>query len=181
MSSPFAALSFDFLPSLPFYFQTRVTVPVGYQVSSFPSLYAPNLDATGAHYLYYAGLASPAFSWSSPRSFLTLLSFVFSEDMWKFTVLWSILVVGMIYFVAGTVACLVFVKKHPLLAASIPFVAAIYGVIIVFISSTIVGISLAAIYNVSVEREGVLGIATSRTEEPCSRRLRPLTISVCVF
>ncbi|KAL7414304.1 hypothetical protein BDY24DRAFT_440749 [Mrakia frigida] len=103
--------------------QTRVTIPVDYEVPSFPSLYAPNLDNRGAHYLYFA------------------------EDMWRFTVLWTLIFIGLIHLVGGTIACLVFFHKHPLLAASAPFIATAYGLIIAFISSAMVGVALAAVYN----------------------------------
>lgn len=90
--------------------------------------------------------------------------------MWRFEVLWTLIVIGVIHFVAGSIACMVFFRKHPLLAASIPFIALAYGLIIAFISSCIVGVALAAVYNVREERD-----ALSNRDRPRSDSFLPLS------
>ncbi|KAL7414243.1 hypothetical protein BDY24DRAFT_414459 [Mrakia frigida] len=101
---------------------TRVTTPIDYVVPNFPSLYTPTYDQDGAFFLYFA------------------------EDMWRFTLLWTLIVIGSIHFCCGLIAGIVFSRRHPMIAISIPFIATAMGLLMGLISSTVVGFVLAALY-----------------------------------
>ena len=59
--------------------------------------------------------------------------------MWRFTMLWSVIIIGAIHLACGVVGGLVFARKHPLVALTIPVVALGTGMLMAFISSSIVG------------------------------------------
>ena len=59
--------------------------------------------------------------------------------MWRFTMLWSVIIIGTIHLACGVVGGLVFARKHPLVALAIPVVAVGIGMLMAFISSSIVG------------------------------------------
>jgi len=59
--------------------------------------------------------------------------------MWKFTLLWTLAVIGSIHFLCGLIAGIVFSRRHPLIAISIPFIATTIGILMALISSTVVG------------------------------------------
>jgi hypothetical protein len=64
--------------------------------------------------------------------------------MWRFTMLWSVIIIGFIHLCCGIVGGLVFARKHPLVALSIPVVLMGLGMLMAFISSSIVGKSIVA-------------------------------------
>ena len=55
--------------------------------------------------------------------------------------LWSVIIIGAIHLACGVVGGLVFARKHPLVALTIPVVALGTGMLMAFISSSIVGAS----------------------------------------
>ena len=59
--------------------------------------------------------------------------------MWRFTMLWSVIIIGAIHLACGVAGGLVFSRKHPLVALAIPVVAVGIGMLMAFISSSIVG------------------------------------------
>lgn len=70
--------------------------------------------------------------------------------MYRFIVFWTLIIVGMVHICSGLVAAVVFFRKHPFIAVSIPFVAAAVGLLLAFISGSIVGESV--IHQVIPER-----------------------------
>lgn len=59
--------------------------------------------------------------------------------------LWSVIIIGFIHLCCGIVGGLVFARKHPLVALAIPIVLMGVGMLMAFISSSIVGQSALSV------------------------------------
>jgi hypothetical protein len=125
--------------------QTQVTIPSTYTVPPFPSLYAPKPNSEGAIYLYFA---EGPFSSSLPLLLLPLLpryprpSSLTSSglvDMWRFTLYWTLIIFAAIFLSASLWACVVFARRHLLLALFIPVIGLTIGVAFGSLSSLFVG------------------------------------------
>ncbi|GAA6031934.1 hypothetical protein JCM8097_003349 [Rhodosporidiobolus ruineniae] len=101
--------------------------PEGYQEPSWPGLYTP-LKPNAAQYLY------------TP------------EQIWRFTLYDTLVLTGFVYFTAGVLCALNFRRRHTRLALLAPVVWSVVGLVLAFVSATIVGYCLAALYNAAFLR-----------------------------
>jgi len=112
---------------------TILSPPAGYVSPSFPCLYNPRAEFTrvnsstlvpGTCYLYY------------------------SNDVWRFTLYWTLICYSITFLLTGTWAFIVFSKKSVLLAALIPLSFGFFAGLFGLIGSSIIGFVLAAVYSV---------------------------------
>ncbi|KAF2201728.1 hypothetical protein GQ43DRAFT_455588 [Delitschia confertaspora ATCC 74209] len=99
------------------------SAPIDYETPTFPSLYWP-LPFIDAHpsYLYYAG------------------------DIWRFTVLWTLLAFGAIHIVVALWACIVQWRSWKLIWV-VPVLYTVIGGIEGVVAGSIVGGLLGGVYN----------------------------------
>ncbi|KAK4515115.1 uncharacterized protein ATC70_002725 [Mucor velutinosus] len=114
---------------------TSFRLPYGYRSApAWPSLYWPfgpdfdplNLVADIPHSLYYL------------------------QDIWRFTVIWSLLFSLAIYLPAGIWAFIMLAKSRTLkwyVLVTIPFIFVLGGSIASFVIGSIMGVALAFVYN----------------------------------
>ncbi|BGP12569.1 hypothetical protein JCM10213_004845 [Rhodosporidiobolus nylandii] len=102
--------------------------PTGYTEPSWPGLYTP-LRPGAAQYLY------------TP------------EQIWRFTLYDTLVLCGCVYFFAGVLCASNFYKRHTRLALLAPVVWSVVGLVLAFISATVVGYCLAALYNAAFLRQ----------------------------
>ncbi|KAG0259272.1 hypothetical protein DFQ27_004179 [Actinomortierella ambigua] len=109
--------------------QTGFLPPTDYVTPSWPSLYWPVTDPLGhGIFMYY------------PR------------DIWLFTTYWTLLFIMSIYTVAGIWAAIVFARRRYKWALILPLVFMVIGAGIAFVSGSLVGFAIAAIYNAGFYR-----------------------------
>lgn len=72
--------------------------------------------------------------------------------IWRFTVIWTLLLFGATFACAGFLVVPVFAKRHFRLSLLAPLVFVTVGLLGAFISATIVGYALAAVYNAAFLR-----------------------------
>lgn len=102
--------------------------PLGYRTPNWPSLYWPfDAGPNVAQYLYYATGSH------HPSSLLT-------PDIWKFTLLWTCMIFGVVFLAAGLWAWSVYFLKTKW-AVLIPVIYVLSGEFIALVSGTIVGTS----------------------------------------
>ncbi|GAA5973228.1 hypothetical protein JCM21900_003896 [Sporobolomyces salmonicolor] len=101
--------------------------PANYTEPSWPGLYDP-LNGNTARYLY------------TP------------EQMWRFTLYDTLVLVGCVYFAGGVLCALNFSHRHFRLALCAPVVWSALGLTLALVGSTIVGYCLAALYNAAFLR-----------------------------
>lgn len=77
---------------------------------------------------------------------LTVIVDYTAPAIWKFTLLWTLLLYGIVFLVAG-LACLPFARRHLRLALIAPLISVAYGLALATFSATIVGFAIAAIYS----------------------------------
>jgi len=101
--------------------------PLGYRTPPWPSLYWPFDPAPNTpQYLYYGvGKHHPS-------------AHPLTKDIWRFTLYWTFVIFGGVFFVAGMWAWSVYPFKTKW-AILIPFVYVVSGIFIALISGTIVG------------------------------------------
>ncbi|KAF9947237.1 hypothetical protein BGZ72_010753 [Mortierella alpina] len=103
--------------------------PSEYTTPSWPSLYWPVTDPIGhGEFVFYP------------------------KDIWRFTTFWTLIFIVTIYTMAGLWACLVFGRKHYKWAILLPILFMITGAFIAFLSGSLVGLAIAAIYNAGAYR-----------------------------
>ncbi|KAG0290787.1 hypothetical protein BGZ98_003294 [Dissophora globulifera] len=103
--------------------------PSDYTTPPWPSLYWPITDPIGhGIFMYYP------------------------KDIWLFTTYWTLIFIVSIYTLAGLWACLVFSRKHYKWAILLPILFMVTGAFIAFISGSLVGLAIAAIYNAGAYR-----------------------------
>ncbi|GAA5916864.1 hypothetical protein JCM8208_001938 [Rhodotorula glutinis] len=100
--------------------------PDGYVEPSWPGFYV--LGVERAKYLY------------SP------------EQIWRFTLYDTLVLFGTVYFLAGCLCGANFSRRHPRLALVAPAAFSLVGMTLGFVSATIVGYALAALYNAAFLR-----------------------------
>ncbi|KZT53395.1 hypothetical protein CALCODRAFT_51664 [Calocera cornea HHB12733] len=112
---------------------TILSPPLGYVTPTFPCLYNPRAEFTrqnssalvpGTCYLYY------------------------SNDVWRFTLYWTLICYSITFLLTGTWAFIVFSKKSVLLAAVIPLTFGFFACLVALIGASIIGFVLAAVYSV---------------------------------
>ncbi|KAI5949506.1 hypothetical protein KGF57_004716 [Candida theae] len=116
-------------------FVSSRSTPIGYSTPDFPSIYWP-LGATRPSYL---------------KAFL-----YYSWDIWRFTVFWSLILSGGLYFVVGVIGCcnsILNSYRHNTLQSfkvfSCGFILVFYlftGLLKGFVGGAIIGVIIAAIY-----------------------------------
>lgn len=116
-------------------FVSSRSIPIGYSTPEFPSIFWP-IGATRPSYL---------------KSFL-----YYSWDIWRFTVFWSLLLSGGLYFCVGVLSCCSSILNshrhntlHSFKAFTCVFILVFYvftGLLKGFIGGAIIGVILAAIY-----------------------------------
>ncbi|GAA6008161.1 May24p [Rhodotorula paludigena] len=104
-----------------------VAPPDGYVEPSWPGLYNP-LGGDAGRYLYRP------------------------EQIWRFTVYDTLVLVGTVYFFAGCLCGANFARRHPRLALLAPVVYSTVGIGLGFVGATIIGYCLAALYNAAFLR-----------------------------
>ncbi|KAM0755693.1 hypothetical protein T439DRAFT_320403 [Meredithblackwellia eburnea MCA 4105] len=72
--------------------------------------------------------------------------------IWRFTLLWTLVLFGVVFALAGFVVIPIFAKRHLRLSLLAPLVFVSFGLLGALISSTIVGYALAALYNAAFLR-----------------------------
>ncbi|KAG0049100.1 hypothetical protein BGZ83_006050 [Gryganskiella cystojenkinii] len=103
--------------------------PSDYVTPPWPSLYWPVTDPLNhGVFMYY------------PR------------DIWRFTTYWTLIFIVSIYTLAGFWACLVFSRRHYKWAILLPVLFFITGAFIAFLSGSLVGLAIAAVYNAGLYR-----------------------------
>lgn len=107
-------------------------IPVGYTVPSFPSLHFPNANNNAFHlsFLYY------------------------TSDIWRFTVLWTLIFYGAFHFCAASLA----VIMHRKFVIGGTWILLAYGLVAgieALISGSITGLMIGAIY-----KAGLFGMST---------------------
>ncbi|TNY22004.1 hypothetical protein DMC30DRAFT_415547 [Rhodotorula diobovata] len=100
--------------------------PDGYVEPSWPGFYL--LGAEEAKYLYRP------------------------EQIWRFTLYDTLVLFGAVFFLAGCLCGANFARRHPRLALAAPVVYSAVGMTLGFVSATIVGYALAALYNAAFLR-----------------------------
>jgi len=68
-------------------------------------------------------------------------------SIWRFTVFWTILLFGLVFLFASLLSLPSFFRRHHRLSLLLPLVFVGVGVLGAFVSGTIVGYALAALYN----------------------------------
>ncbi|BGP36567.1 hypothetical protein JCM10449v2_000468 [Rhodotorula kratochvilovae] len=74
------------------------------------------------------------------------------EQIWRFTLYDTLVLFGAVYFVAGCLCAANLSRRHLRLALAAPLVYSFVGITLGFISATIVGYALAALYNAAFLR-----------------------------
>lgn len=77
-------------------------------------------------------------------------SLYYMKDIWRFTVLWSLIFAIAVYFPAGIWAYMMFLKSHTFkwyMLVLVPLIFVVAGGLSSFIIGSIVGVVLAIIYN----------------------------------
>ncbi|KAK4050489.1 hypothetical protein OIO90_005072 [Microbotryomycetes sp. JL221] len=99
--------------------------PDGYTTPEWPALYNP---VTAPQYLYTPGA------------------------IWRFVLFWTMVLYAAVFFIMGVWCMTVFIKRHPRLALLAPLIFTTVGLMIAFVSATVVGYCLAALYNAAFLR-----------------------------
>ncbi|KAI5478567.1 hypothetical protein MNV49_004826 [Pseudohyphozyma bogoriensis] len=73
-------------------------------------------------------------------------------QIWRFTVLWTLLLFGLPFAIAGLLCVPIFARRHFRLALLAPVVFTVVGLLGAFISATVVGYAIAALYNAAYLR-----------------------------
>ena len=72
--------------------------------------------------------------------------------IWRFTVLWTLVFYGILFLLASCLCVPIFAKRHLRLALSAPVIGTFFGLLGAFVSATVVGYALAALYNAAFLR-----------------------------
>ncbi|KAM0793351.1 hypothetical protein ACM66B_000806 [Microbotryomycetes sp. NB124-2] len=99
--------------------------PDGYTTPKWPALFNP---VTEPRYLYTPGA------------------------IWRFVLFWTMILYGAVFLIMGLWCSAVFAKRHPRLALLAPVIFLSVGLAIAFVSGTVVGYCLAALYNAAFLR-----------------------------